>query len=109
VRKERNKRADGGAAIFINKLKYLHKKGLYDLYDSDYKIEGCATELYTGQDKILIVSCYRQPHIKIELRVWKKKNLRTIHYNQLTTWSGLLLEKPTVAQPLKKFTTFNGT
>jgi hypothetical protein len=69
-RKERNKRAGGGVAIFINnKLKYSHKDGQYD---GDGKIEACAIERYTGQDKILNVSCYGQPHMKIELRVWKK-------------------------------------
>jgi hypothetical protein len=70
VRKERNERAGGGVVIFINnKLKYSHKD---DLCDGEGKIEMYATELYTGQDKILIVSCYRQPHMKIELRVWRK-------------------------------------
>jgi hypothetical protein len=69
VRKERNKRAGGGVAIFINnKLKYSRKGGLYD---GDGKTEACAIELYTGQDKIPIVSRYTQPHMKIELRVWK--------------------------------------
>jgi hypothetical protein len=69
VRKKRNERAGGGVAIFINKkLKYSRKN---DLYDGDGKIEGCAIELCIGQDKILIVPCYKQPHIKIELRVWK--------------------------------------
>jgi hypothetical protein len=63
VRKERNERAGRGVAIFINnKLKYSRKIGLYD---GDGKIEACAIELHTGQDKIPIVSCYRQPHIKI--------------------------------------------
>jgi hypothetical protein len=67
VRKER---AGGGVAIFINKkLKYSRKDGLHY---GDGKIEACAIELYTGQDKILIVSCYKQPQIKIELNVWKK-------------------------------------
>jgi demethoxyubiquinone hydroxylase (CLK1/Coq7/Cat5 family) len=42
------------------------------LYDGDGKIEVCANELYAGQDKILSVSCYKQPHIKIKLRVRKK-------------------------------------
>jgi hypothetical protein len=67
VRKERNERADGGVPIFINnKLKYSCKDGLYD---GDGKIEVCAI---TGQDKILIVSCYKQPQMKIELKIWKK-------------------------------------
>jgi exonuclease III len=57
VRKERNERAGGGVAIFINnKLKYSCKNGLYD---GDSKIEACAIELYAGQDKILIVSGYK--------------------------------------------------
>jgi hypothetical protein len=53
VRRERNERAGGGVAIFINyKLKYSRKHGLYN---GDGEIEVCAIELYTGQDKILIV------------------------------------------------------
>jgi hypothetical protein len=57
VREERNEISGDGVAIFINnKLKYSRKDGLYD---GDEKIEVCAIELYTGQDKILIVSCYR--------------------------------------------------
>jgi exonuclease III len=48
VRKDRNERS-GGVAIFINnKLKYSRKEGLYD---GDGKIEVCAIELYTGQEK----------------------------------------------------------
>jgi hypothetical protein len=50
-----------------NKMKYSRKDGLYD---GDGKIEVCAIELYNGQDKILIVSCYKQPQMKIELTVW---------------------------------------
>jgi hypothetical protein len=69
VRKGRNETAGGGVAIFINNLKYSCKDGLYD---GDGKIEACSIELYTGQDKILIVSCYKQPQMKIELMVWKK-------------------------------------
>lgn len=70
VRKEKNKRAGGDVAIFMyNKLKYSCKDGLYD---GGGKTEVCATELYTSQDKILIVSFCRLPHMKIELRVWKK-------------------------------------
>jgi hypothetical protein len=42
------------------------------LYDGDGKIEVCAIELHIGQNKILIVSCYRQPHLNRNLRVWKK-------------------------------------
>jgi hypothetical protein len=49
VRKDRYERAGGGVAIFIkNKLKYSRKEGLYD---GDGKIELCAIELYTGQEK----------------------------------------------------------
>jgi hypothetical protein len=63
VRKERNERADGSVVIIIhNKLKYSRKDCTYD---GNGKIEVCAIELYTGQDKILIVSCYKQPRIKI--------------------------------------------
>jgi hypothetical protein len=63
VRKDRNERAGGGVAIFINnKLKYSLKEGLYD---GDGKIEVCAIEPHTRQEKILIVSCYKQPHMKI--------------------------------------------
>jgi hypothetical protein len=66
VRKERNEKTGGGVAIFINnKLKYSCKDGLYD---GDGKIE----VVYTGQDKILTVSYYKQPQMKIELTVWKK-------------------------------------
>jgi hypothetical protein len=36
------------------------------LHDGDGKIELCAIELYTGQEKILIVSYYKHPHMKIE-------------------------------------------
>jgi exonuclease III len=69
VRKGRNKRAGGGVVIFINdKLKYLCKGGLYE---GDGKIEARTIELYTGQDKILIVSRYKQPHMKIEQMLWK--------------------------------------
>jgi hypothetical protein len=75
VRKESKERADGEVAIFVNnKMKYSHKDGLYD---GDGKIEACAIELHTEQDKILIVSCYKQPQMKIELRVWENI-LRTI-------------------------------
>jgi hypothetical protein len=70
VRKGWNERTGGNVAIFINnKLKYSRKDGLYD---GDGKIKVYAIELYIFQDKILIVSCYRQPHMKIELRVWEK-------------------------------------
>jgi hypothetical protein len=70
VRTDRNERKDSGVAIIINnKLKYLRKDGLYD---GDGKIEVWPIELYTGQDKILIVLWYNQPHMKIELRVGKK-------------------------------------
>jgi hypothetical protein len=58
VRKERNEKSGGGFVIFINnKLKYSRKGGLYDCDD---KIEACAIDVpvHTGQDKILIVSCY---------------------------------------------------
>jgi hypothetical protein len=69
VRKDRNERAGGDVAIFIiNKLKYSRKDGFYD---GDDKIEVFAIELHTDQDKILIVSCYRHPHMKIERREWK--------------------------------------
>jgi hypothetical protein len=55
VRKERNEKADGGVAIFVNnKVKHLLKDSLYD---GDGKIEVCTVELYTDQDKMLIVSC----------------------------------------------------
>jgi hypothetical protein len=57
------------AILINNKLKYSCKNGLYD---GDSKTEACAIQIYTGQDKILIVSCYKQPHMKIELRLWKK-------------------------------------
>lgn len=36
------------------------------------KLKSVAHELYAGQDKMLIVSCYRGPYMKIESRVWKK-------------------------------------
>jgi hypothetical protein len=62
VRKVRNEKAGDGVAIFVNsKLKYSRKDGLYD---GDGKIEACAIGLYTGQDKILIASCYKQPQMK---------------------------------------------
>jgi hypothetical protein len=70
VREESNKKAGGGVVIFINKKQKYSRKDI--LYDGDGKIEVCAIELYTGQDKTLIVSCYKQPQIKIELMVWKK-------------------------------------
>jgi hypothetical protein len=70
VKKGRNEVTGGGVAIIIyNKLKYSDKCGLYD---RNGKMEVCAIELYTGQNKILIVSCYRPPHMKIEFRAWKK-------------------------------------
>jgi hypothetical protein len=70
VSKERNERAGDDVAIFlINKRKYSRKDGLYE---GDGKFEAGAIELCTGQDKILIVLCYGQSHMKIELRVWKK-------------------------------------
>jgi hypothetical protein len=60
VRKERDKRAGGGVAIFINnKLKYSLKNGLYD---GEGKIEACAIDLYTGEDKILIVMLQAATH-----------------------------------------------
>jgi hypothetical protein len=44
VTKERNEKAGGGVANFINnKLKYSRKN---DLYDGDGKIEACAIELH---------------------------------------------------------------
>jgi hypothetical protein len=42
------------------------------LYDDDGKIEEYAIELYTGQYKILILPCYKQPYMKIELRIRKE-------------------------------------
>jgi hypothetical protein len=69
VRKERNDRPGGGVAICVNKkLKYSRRDRLYD---GDGKIAACTIELYTGQDKILIVSYYKQPQMKIKLTVWK--------------------------------------
>jgi hypothetical protein len=56
--KRQERKTGGGGAIFINnKLKYSLKDGLYD---GDGKIEACAIELYTGEVKILIVSCYNE-------------------------------------------------
>jgi hypothetical protein len=49
-----------------NELKYSRKDGLYG---GDGKIEAWAIELYSGQDKILTVSCYKQPQMKIQLTV----------------------------------------
>jgi hypothetical protein len=69
VRKETNENAGGGVAIFVNnKLKYSRKDFVYD---DDGKIEAYAIELFTGQDKILILSCYKQ-QMKIKLKVWRK-------------------------------------
>jgi hypothetical protein len=69
VRKEKNERIGGGVAIFIyNKLKYSHK----DVYVMVIAKLKCVQLNYIGQDKILIVSCYRLPLIKIELRLGKK-------------------------------------
>jgi hypothetical protein len=71
VRKGSNQRVGGFVAIFIkNKLKYSRKDGLYD--EDDGKIEACVIELYTGQGKIIIASCYKKPHMKIERKLWKK-------------------------------------
>jgi hypothetical protein len=53
----------------FNHLKYSRKDGLYN---GDGKIEVCEIEIYSGEDKILIVSCHRQPHTKIEPRYEKK-------------------------------------
>jgi hypothetical protein len=62
VRKERSESVGGGVAVFINKkLKYSRKNGLFD---GDGKIEA-------GQEETLIVSCFKQPHMKIELRAWE--------------------------------------
>lgn len=70
AKKERNQRAGSGVPIFMNnKLKYSRNDGLYD---GNGEIKVCALELYAGQDKILIVLCYRWSYIKIESRVWKK-------------------------------------
>lgn len=68
VRKEGMKRQ----VVINNKLKYSRKNGLFD---DDGKIEACAIELYIAQDKIIIVSCYRQPHMTMEL--WYGKNSLT--------------------------------
>jgi hypothetical protein len=70
VRKVRNERAGGGVGLFINKkLKYSRKDGLYD---GNGKTEACAIELYTAQDKLLIVPCYKQLYMSIELWAWNK-------------------------------------
>jgi hypothetical protein len=65
--KRRNERAGAGVDIFINnKLKCSRNDGLYD---GDGKIEAHAIELYAGEEKMLIVSCYKQPQMKILLTI----------------------------------------
>jgi hypothetical protein len=64
-----NERAGDVVANFINNNMTISCKD--GLFDDDGKIEACAIELYAGQDKILIVSCYKQPQMKIDLTVWR--------------------------------------
>jgi hypothetical protein len=69
VRKERNERAGGAVAIFINKILKYSRTDV--LYNGDGKIEVCAIQPYTGQDVILIVPCYKRHILKSSWRYGK--------------------------------------
>lgn len=69
VSKEREGRTGGGVLIFIkNNVKYKINDQVY-FCDN---LEICAIEVYLNKDKLLIVSVYRPPNLRIDEEQWNR-------------------------------------
>jgi hypothetical protein len=59
---------EGLSSVSKQVSKYAEK---FSMYDCNGKVEMCATEILFGQERVIIMSCYRSPLVVIKEREWK--------------------------------------